>query len=118
MTWAIALSSGDVRAGPHGEMDVGLLAASSMRRGSTTMRLVPRRGRLPNPRPDDGVILGGVGAADENRARQLDVVEGVGRQARCRASPSGAAALGAWQTRAQQSTLFVPMATRANFCAT
>jgi hypothetical protein len=28
------------------------------------------------------------------------------------------AALGAWHTRAQQSTLLVPIATRANFCAT
>ena len=29
-----------------------------------------------------------------------------------------AAAVGEWQTRAQQSMLFVPRATRANFCAT
>ena len=29
-----------------------------------------------------------------------------------------AAALGEWQTRAQQSTLFVPTTMRANFCVT
>ena len=74
-------------------------------------------GGLSDARADNRVVFGRVGAADQNRPRD----------SRCRRmswssdpDPSivfNPAALGAWQTRAQQSTLLVPMTARANFCA-
>jgi hypothetical protein len=77
----------------------------------------PAERRLLDARAHDRVTVRRVAAADEDRPGAFDVGEGIRGRARAEHAFS-AAALGAWQTRAQQSTSFVPRTTRANFCAT
>ena len=77
----------------------------------------PVAGRLPDASANHRVALGRIRAPEEDRAGTLQVVEALV------AIPAPTtcfrpAALGAWHTRAQQSTLFVPRMTRASFCAT
>ena len=93
------------------------MAASSVRRTSSTTSLAPRRAACRMRAPTIGWQE--VALLPQTRmvlARSMSSNEFVAAPV-----PSialSAAALGAWQTRAQQSTLFVPSTTRANFWMT
>ncbi len=91
-------------------------SASSVRRGSITMSGTPARARWRMRAPTMGWFSVGLApTTSSSRARSMSAKLLV-------AAPvpkvwPRPAALGAWHTRAQQSTLCVPRATRANFCA-
>ena len=66
--------------------------------------------------PTTGWASVGFDPHEEEDVGALDVVEGVGAAGEAEARRRRPAAEGAWQTRAQLSTLLVPTATRISFC--